>query len=326
MRHIHRVDDESELYLDRCDGGRDHQRFRLLTDGRILGPEARCVEVLDGIDVSGTPIVIRECEDVPQHRWTLRQPPATLRTQGGQFDDGSLSGSHVNAQSLAFGDIDGDGDQDACIRRADGVWCARGQGTGRFAGWSRWSTDFSDAQLWDEPQYGTTLRLGDIDRDGDDDLCGRGIAGLYCAISDRTRFARHTLWSDDFSDDDGYDHPSRYLSFALADVDGDGDDDACMRSHDGVHCLRALSASFGSDELWLGDVFVDGEGWGSSDYGGSLRFGDLDADGRADVCGRGSNKVMCAKSDGVAFVRPSTWGFRTNFSNEDGWESTSRIG
>jgi len=49
---------------------------------------------------------------------------------------------------------------------------------------SVWTRDFSDAQGWNgsETYYGS-IRLADVNGDGLADVCGRGIAGIYCNLS-----------------------------------------------------------------------------------------------------------------------------------------------
>lgn len=37
------------------------------------------------------------------------------------------------------------------------------------------------------------------------------------------------------------------------------------------------------------------DGWTPNYYSASIAFGDLDADGRADVCGRGGSWLLCAR-------------------------------
>lgn len=81
----------------------------------------------------------------------------------------------------------------------------------------------------------------------------------------------------------------------------------------------AIGTSFGADALWLSGEFTDTLGWHYVQLGGSIRYGDLDGDGRADVCGRGDEKVICAKSSGSEFTSASTWGFEDDFSDSEGW-------
>ncbi|MCE9673403.1 polysaccharide deacetylase family protein [Myxococcus stipitatus] len=110
--------------------------------------------------------------------------------------------------------------------------------------WTRGQLYLSDADNWqyDVGHYGT-IRLGDIDGDGRADVCGRGGSGIRCALSngDGTMKPEH-LWLGIVSDADGY-LPEQYsTTFQLADIDGDGRADACMRGGDGYICFKSLAA------------------------------------------------------------------------------------
>jgi hypothetical protein len=58
--------------------------------------------------------------------------------------------------------------------------------------------------------------------------------------------------------------------------------------------------------------------WGSNaGYYDTIRFPDLDGDGKPDVCGRGIQGILCARSTGAAFGTPSLW--NASFSDANGW-------
>ena len=98
-------------------------------------------------------------------------------------------------------------------------------------------------------------------------------------------------------------------TFQLADVDGDGRADGCGRAADGIVCALASGTGFAAPRaLSSGKDFADADaiGWRAG-YAASIRFGDLNGDGRADVCGRGPDGVVCALSLGRAFARATNW-------------------
>src|SRR4051794_26081885 len=49
--------------------------------------------------------------------------------------------------------------------------------------WDLRDNTFDDAHSWNQPQYGTTMMFADINGDGRADVCGRGLAGIYCELS-----------------------------------------------------------------------------------------------------------------------------------------------
>ncbi len=107
----------------------------------------------------------------------------------------------------------------------------------------------------------------------------------------------------------------------VGDVDGDGRADVCARTRDGIVCALSTGASFGKPRKWssgadFGDA--DASAWGSDvGYHGTIRLGDVNGDGRADVCGRGHDGVVCALSDGRGFLKATTW--LPEMSDAAGW-------
>lgn len=231
--------------------------------------------------------------------------------------------------SIQLGDIDGDGDADICGRSHNGVWCQQYSG-GTFGTARRWTTGFGNP-TYQAAAYGSTLRLADLDNDGDSDICVRGSAGVYCALSNAISpgvpsltFGPITRWSQaiDFSDADGWASlPSYYESIQLADVTGDGRADLCGRSRLGVRCAVSTGSGFLASTRWVRQ-YLNEDGWDNRAYGSTLRYGDLNGDQRADVCGRGPEGLYCALSSGSSFSSPTLW-LRGPFSDLDGWASSS---
>lgn len=232
--------------------------------------------------------------------------------------------------SIRYGDIDDDNGADICGRTVQGLWCAQSNGEDGFIQPKYWLfNQFTDAQGWRAERYGATLQLGDLDEDGDADVCGRGSAGLWCAKSNGTNgFATATVWTSataDFSNAQGWDSASSYyLSIRLGDVDGDGDADACGRHAAGVWCAKSTGSAFAAKTLWLSQDFGDSNGYLPPEHGATLMLGDINGDDRADVCARGRLGIRCglAKTTGNGFHNTTLW-LQGPFSDADGWESDS---
>ena len=132
--------------------------------------------------------------------------------------------------------------------------------------------------------------------DGRADVCGRTADGLHCALSNGAAFVRAHRWSfrDDFADSTGWSaRASAWGSIRLGDVNGDGLADACGRSPSGLVCAISNGAGFDGARVLvtgLGDLF----GWQPDQYGASVALGDLNHDGRPDVCARGPGGLSCA--------------------------------
>jgi len=243
-------------------------------------------------------------------------------------DAAGWNGSSSYYLSLQLGDIDRDGDADLCGRGSAGIWCARSNGAG-FGPSTLWLNQFRNNEGYFDPVYGSTLRLGDIDGDRDADVCVRAKDGLRCALSNgpqSSSFGPASRWSAglDFSDADGWASLSSYYeSIQLADVNGDGRADACGRSRLGIRCALSTGSGFAPSTIWLRD-FDNQSGWSSRENGSTIRYGDLNGDGRADVCGRADNGMRCALSEpgGSRFSAAVLWS-RGPFSDADGWNSSS---
>jgi len=196
-------------------------------------------------------------------------------------------------------------------------------------------------------QPGGTPLLGDLDGNGQDDLCVQRAGLLFCDLSHRG---------------DGYDSALAFGvpddTMLLGDVNGDGRDDPCVRhgrrflcdtAHDGG--AAELKIAFGSagDRPLLGDLAGDGAAdpcvvrgrrllcdlahdGGAAELSSTLDFvepgdpvflADADGDGRDDFCAERGGRFLCdtAHDGGAAewsrdFVAPGSVAL---FGNVDGF-------
>ena len=174
--------------------------------------------------------------------------------------------------TIRFEDVDGDGLADLCARTAAGVECARSTGEGFAAPFA--GPTLSDASGWaDHDNYGT-MRFGDVDGDGDRDLCARGNDQFYCWLYANEAFGERIV-GPGMSDARGWGDFIYNTSIRLADVTGDGRADICARSSTGVRCWHAQGAAF-SDAV-VGPNWSDESGWALQRYYTTLRIGDAPA-------------------------------------------------
>jgi hypothetical protein len=107
-------------------------------------------------------------------------------------------------------DLNGDGRADLCGRGSAGIYCALSTGAG-FGAVTLWQASFSDANGWKSgSEYYSTIQFPDVNGDGRADVCGRGIAGVYCAVSYGTGFGAVTLWVANFSNAAGWNAGPEY--------------------------------------------------------------------------------------------------------------------
>jgi LmbE family N-acetylglucosaminyl deacetylase len=220
-------------------------------------------------------------------------PPVLWSTD---FSDAAGYGALASYyRTLRLADVNGDGYPDLCMRGPNGIMVGLNTKQGSFAPATLWSANFSDANGWQADKYGTTIQFGDINGDGIADVCGRSSAGIMCAISSGTGFINYHQWSlrADFSDAAGWGNAAAYYgSLHLADVNGDGLADLCGRGPNGIVVATCHGNGFDRALTVMGRDFTDAAGWAADQYGSSIRFGDLNRDGKADVIGRSANGLI----------------------------------
>jgi LmbE family N-acetylglucosaminyl deacetylase len=263
----------------------------------------------------------------PTQQWTQQFKRTSQWSVGSQFSDADVGSASTYYATVQLGDVNGDGFADACVRRSDGVYCALNNQAGGFGSYTLYSSAFSDSAGWLADKYGSTVQLADVNGDGKADVCGRNASGIVCALANAagTAFGPVTQWSTGFSDSAGFGGgPTYYRSIHFADVDGDGAADVCGRRSDGIYCaISNKSTGFFTATNWLSTDFTDALGWTSDMYGTTIMLGDVNGDGRADVCGRGPNNVRCATSTGSSFINSRPNSLRSEFSDSAGWGAGS---
>lgn len=294
------------------------QRFTMTNNGQIRGRLARCLEPYSS---GSNVLVLIPCSSTQELTWTRQPRNPGYVSAAGQFGSTDVGTSPWYVRTFRMGDVDGDGRADACVRKNDGVYCALAGATG-FGSYARFTAFYADAGGWGSDPYGTTMQLADIDSDGRADVCARGASGIFCSTSNGSAFVDTSLRTSSFSDADAWNtDPSYYRSIRLADVNGDGQTDVCGRGSQGISCALGDGAgNFGSSTLWIAD-FSDAWGWRNDTTGPTIQLGDLDADGRADVCGRAWFGMYCALSNGTGFERAHKWTYDYDFSNGEGWNT-----
>jgi hypothetical protein len=204
----------------------------------------------------------------------------------------------IHYATLRFGDLDGDGRSDLCVRNVAGVDCYRSLGD-HFDSLIR-GPRWSDAAGWDVLPRWSTIRMLDVDGDARADLCGRDADRFVCVRSNGTSFG-DTLSGPAMPDADGWDRPELYTTIRMADVSGDGHADVCARTTTGMRCW--IFDGRGFDRLVNGPALDDASGWTAASRYRSIRLADVDGDGRADLCARAADGLRCFTSNGAGFDR-----------------------
>ena len=195
-------------------------------------------------------------------------------------------------------DVDGDGLADVCARAAAGLLCALSAGgLGTIVQGPH--PELSDDQGWDDSEHYGTIHMGDVDGDGLADVCARGNSGMRCWRSVADGFDPTDLTGPAWSDAEGWWDVRYHATIRMLDLDGDGLADLCGRSPDGIVCHLSTGDGFGPPIV--GPEASDESGWGHPDHYGTIRTGDVDGDGRHDLCARGGAGYYCWLSIGEGF-------------------------
>ncbi len=214
--------------------------------------------------------------------------------------------------TIQFADVNGDGKADVCARAAAGIQCAISDGTGFPT--TITGPAWSDAQGWDKPQYYATIQFVDVNGDGKADVCGRSSDGVVCELSNGNGFPTE-ITGPAWSDAGSWAGPEYESTIRYADVNGDGLVDVCGRAAAGVLC--ELSNGTGFPTEIKGPKWDDASGWNTAAFYTSIQFADINGDGKADICARDSNGVICELSNGTGFpteVMGPPW------SSTGGWD------
>lgn len=202
--------------------------------------------------------------------------------------------------TLGSSDVDGDGRADVCIRSPNGFSCILGAPAPTGFGPTVTGPTLSDTSGWADLTNALSLAMGDIDGDGRDDLCARANAGLRCWRSLGNSFESQAIVGPPFADGSGFGVRQYYTTLRLADVNGDGKADACIRTATRFRCDLSTGSGFSGQVITT--ELSSAAGFSSQSAFGTLQMADVDGDGRADVCARSPSKGMqCWLSDGQAF-------------------------
>jgi hypothetical protein len=203
--------------------------------------------------------------------------------------------SHYGTIHMA--DINGDSLADICARGNSGIRCWFSTGDGFDSGVVT-GPEWSDAEGWDDEKYYSTIRMLDLNGDGLADICGRGAAGIECALANGSGFDPVFVTAI-CTDAGGWDSPRFFGTLRSGDFNGDGFQDLCARAAKGVLCWPGAGDKFG--DVVDGPAWSDENGFGEMRYWATLRLKDLNLDGLDDLCIRGPDGIACALSDGAGF-------------------------
>jgi hypothetical protein len=140
--------------------------------------------------------------------------------------------------------------------------------------------------------------MADVDGDFSAELCARTPDGMRCWHWTGSGFG-DPFFGPAWSDARGWDRVASWSTIRLADVNGDRMADVCGRSSEGFVCHLSRGGSFGPPIA--GPTLDDATGWDRPARYESLRMGDIDGDGSADLCARDVDGISCWRWDDDGF-------------------------
>ncbi len=212
---------------------------------------------------------------------------------------GSSWGYPQNYSTLTFLDLDSDGKSDICGRAETGIYCALSNGSS-YNTYTQWSSYYGAG--WNAEQHYSTIRFPDLNGDGRPDICGRAGNGIYCGLNNGTSFDYPSLWTPSYGS--SWHIPQHYSTITYPDLNADGKSDICGRAGSGIYCGINNGSGFDPYTKWTNYY---GAGWNAEQHYSTIRFPDLNGDGRPDICGRAGNGIYCGLNNGNGFDYPSLW-------------------
>ena len=202
--------------------------------------------------------------------------------------------------TIQYPDVNGDGKADVCGRDASGITCAISTGTAFVAQAFTTGIGWSDANGWGSESHYSSIRFPDINGDGKSDICGRESTGITCYLSTGTSF-QTAVKGPTWSNASGWAASQYNHTIQYPDVNGDGKADVCGRGASGITCAISTGTSFVAQAFTSGIAWSDGNGWANEQHYTTIRFPDINGDGKSDICGREGAGIRCYLSTGASF-------------------------
>ena len=226
-------------------------------------------------------------------------------------------------ETLQLADINGDGQAELIFRGPFGLFTYAYDRVHKY--WydlNAGALGLTDAGGWNLPQYYRTLRLADIDGDGQAELLLRSATGLHTFAFNQTS----KQWQDinapilGMDDANGWNQPQYYETLQLADVNADGRAELIFRGPFGLFTYAFDPAHKQWYDLNAGDLgMTDTAGWNQPQYYTTYRLADINADGQAELLVRGGAGLLTYGFDQTSGKWVGLPGGTIGLSDAAGW-------
>ncbi|WP_447964557.1 FG-GAP repeat domain-containing protein [Nitrospira sp. Ecomares 2.1] len=227
--------------------------------------------------------------------------------------------------TIQTGDLDGDGKAELLARGAEGM-VAYSYSGGPAGTWSRLpdGPSWTNSNGWDAASSYLTIQTGDLDGDGKAELLARGVEGMVAysysggPAGTWSRLPDGPSWTNS----NGWDAASSYLTIQTGDLDGDGRVELLARGAEG---MVAYSYSGGLAETWSrlldGPSWTNSNGWDAASSYLTIQTGDLDGDGKAELLARGAEGLVAYSYNGWPVEMWSRLPDGPSWANSNGWDA-----
>ncbi|GLV55870.1 hypothetical protein KDH_27140 [Dictyobacter sp. S3.2.2.5] len=230
--------------------------------------------------------------------------------------------------TLRLADINGDGQAELLVRGADGLHTfAFNRAINQWQDINAPILGMDDANGWGQSQYYETLRVADINGDGQAELIFRGPYGLFTYAFNRA----HKQWYDlnagalGLTDTGGWNQPQYYSTLRLADIDGDGQAELLVRGGDGLHTFAFDTGSQKWTNLDAGPLgLADTHHWDIAPYYSTIQAADIDGDGQSELLARSDSGLVSWHYNPASVNLPVLFQASNN-KTSDGYEVSYRF-
>lgn len=106
------------------------------------------------------------------------------------FNDQANWNQPYYGRTIQYADVNGDGFDDVCGRKGDGIICELSDGRSHFVSPHTWTSEFNNNDGWANEPFYETIRIRDLNNDGKADIEGFGPKGYLRLYSNGTDFVR----------------------------------------------------------------------------------------------------------------------------------------
>jgi peptidoglycan/xylan/chitin deacetylase (PgdA/CDA1 family) len=233
----------------------------------------------------------------------------TFQLWSSEFSDRLGWKNSKYSSTLQCADVNGDEKSDLVIQCSGGTKVSLSNGSS-FEHSKVWTAQFSDLNTGTDQNdiYFRNVRLADVNGDQKADIIVRKQDGIYVALSSGYLFKSKVLWTKEFSDtiQNGWKLSKYNKEIQLADVNGDNIADVIGKSPRGIMVSLSTGTGFLPATLWKID-FSDVQDKNKLSTYNSMRLGDVNGDGRADLLLRERDGIHVLLSNGHEFVHDFIW-------------------